>query len=103
MGLCFGNFFVLTQRSNNKRDEGPRMTFDPGRVVAISRGLSAATPPVDWLQIELHPGRGASSSTRGTALKSSATRARIAAATPSGVETYWTSVVPGVSLRSTPG
>ena len=35
--------------------------FDPEGVVAISRGLSEATPPVTWCNMFLDPGGGRSS------------------------------------------
>src|SRR5438552_6134600 len=38
----------------------PHRQSDPGGVVAISRGLSAATPPVAWRAMEIRPRRGRS-------------------------------------------
>jgi hypothetical protein len=68
----------------------------------LAGGRAKRPPPVQRLQGRQHPGRGASSSMRESALNSIATRAKIAAATPSGVEIEFACIAPGVSLRSDP-
>ena len=63
----------------------------PGGVTAISRGLSAATPPESDLSHTLDPGRGRSSYRSPTLLR------------PLPGSVMMLLIQPGVSLRSTPG
>jgi hypothetical protein len=69
-------------------DRFRQLHLTPAGVAAISRGLSEAISPVRRLQADLHPGRGASTSVNGSALKIIAGRARLCAATRPGVDIH---------------
>src|SRR5438105_3238675 len=82
---------------------------DPGGVAAISRGLSAATPPVTWRAMESRPRRGRSRTgdrrridRRFSPGNRRLFRPRHSLAPLRGAIRFLTRE-PGVSLRSTPG